>query len=379
METETAPYLGVERLEALLDELEAGSGTDSVVGASFDLRPDDTGLPTAIRILRQAVREALPAKAGDDDLGRLVEHLDETLKTASSAGYPGVFLAGTFKEPTRGIAPVTLPPRNRLQIDQHVSRFELARSRALVRQPVAAVWADRSGLRWAMTRGYAAPLRGESESDTHFMQGSMGRTGQHGRGGSVDRPAGGHGKSNVERSAEEERERFAREAAEIIERQLGGAAIILLDGPPEFGARLESALSDSSHRRVENVTLGEQPPTTEALVSAALERGREAQFERAAALARDVTDGGMGDRAVVGDVAVSAALEQGRLDQLMLHEDAVGHFGDAIDARAKGGLADGARVEALLRAALEQAATVWFTRDEPDAPARSQPLGTLRW
>lgn len=377
MKATTSRQVGLERYEALLVELESDQDDGPIVSGSFDLRPDDTGSPTILHLLRQAVREALPADATDGHLERIEAQLADSLGAAASGGTVGAFVAGTFASPALIVAPVRLPPRNRLDIGDVATRFELERSHALVRTSVAIAWAQRGRLLWALTQRHGDPRSGALEADVHYMEDSVGRTGQHGRGGSVDRPAGGHGKTRVERSAEEERDRFARDAAEIIEQELSSADIILLAGAPEFSARLSSQLSAPVRDRFEAVDLGEDSPTTDLLVETAVERGVRAQYERAAGLAADITSGAAGDLAIVGAEAILTAAQHGRLDQLVLHEDAAGHYGDALDARAQAGLADADVAERLLRANREQSGTAWFRRD--DAPPPAEALGLLRW
>ena len=371
--------LDLERYAALLDELEAAQD-GPIVSGSFDLRPDDTGVPTVIHLLRQAARESLPPDTTDSVLEKLVEDLREALESAATEGHVGVFLAGPMEAPATHLAPSRVPPRNRLWVGERATRFELERSRAALRTRVAAIAAERGRLRWALIEGHGDPQVGELETDDHYMRGAVGRTGQHDRGGSATTPAGGHSKSRIESSAEEERDRFAREAAEDIEQQLGDAAVVLLSGPPEFTARLSAHLSGPLRERVEEVDLEAHATDVQELLAMALERAVQAQYERAASLSEEILSGAHGERAASGNDEILAAIEQGRLQQLVLDEDAAGHYGDAIDARAHAGVSDAQLVEDLLINALRQSATVWFRRDEgaDDAPL-TEPVGLLRW
>ena len=136
--------------------------------------------------------------------------------------------------------------------------------------------------------------------------------------------------------------------------------MVLLSGPPEFTARLSAHLSGPLRERVEEVDLEAHATDVQELLAMALERAVQAQYERAASLSEEILSGAHGERAASGNDEILAAIEQGRLQQLVLDEDAAGHYGDAIDARAHAGVSDAQLVEDLLINALRQSATVWF-------------------
>lgn len=384
-DTKSRPH-GSTDFAVALERLAADRPHDELlVCASFSLEPDDTGSPAAVRVLRQAAREALPADAHDAAIAGLVDDLETMLRSTAGSGHRGVFVAGPLSEPARIVAPLRLPPRNRLDVLRPGAtppRFELARSHALVRLPVAATWVERGGFRWVLTQGQADPLSGQLDSDMHHMRGSVGRTAQHDRGGSVDQPAGGHGKTRIERVSEEERDRFAREVAAVFEQELAGAELILLQGTPEFAARLSGQLSERIRDRIEEVQISEMPPSTEQLAHSATERGVRLQYERAEALATVALSGTLGERVAVGREAIEAAADLGRVADLVVDEDAIGHFGDAADTRWHQPRLPGEHTEELVRRTLEQAGTVWFRRlDEhgSEAAPGPEPVATLRW
>lgn len=381
METNLDQLISLPEFEAELGRLQADSRGTPVSLGSFDLAPDDTGSATALRILRQAAREALPEDASGAQVDELERGLEAALTPLAAAGHRGAFVAGTIAEPGRLRAAVRVSPRNRLQVTALPSRFELARVGALVRLPVGAVWAERSGMRWALTRGHERPDTGALEADDHHMRGAVGRTAQQGRGGAADQPAGGHGKTRIEQISEEQRERYARTLAETIERQLGGAECIVVQGPPEFTARWTAQLGEPLRERLEQSLISETPPDPEVLAAAAIERGRRLQYERAATLTTEALGGAYGQHVAVGLADSEAAVKEGRVEQLVVHEDAVGHLGDAVDARRHESRADAERVERLVRGTLEQGGSVWFRRDE-ELDEHEQPLdpvAVLRW
>ena len=368
---------GAEAFARALDKLE-GATSAPVLSASFDLRPDGNGTPVAPRILREALRTA------DDgslrlDTESLAEGLGATLREAASAGLPGLFVAGPLDDPVRLVSLVPIPPRNHLSVGEAPSRFELERYRALTRIPVAVAWADRSRVAWTLVRGDAEPIEGHLDADPHFMRGSLGRTGQHDRGGPVGSPSGGHSKTRIEESAEEARDHFARDVAERLVPDVRPAEIVIVHGPEEFRARLIAELPQQIRDRIEAADEPEREPTGDDLVTEARERAVGAQFDRAAREAEAIMTGALGERAALDASAIGEASTQGRLEQLILHEEAVSHFGTALDARRHETDHDEALIEGLLREALSQSATCWFAHADQLDSAPDGAIGSLRW
>jgi hypothetical protein len=123
----------------------------------------------------------------------------------------------------------------------------------------------------------------------------------------------------------------------------------------------------------------ERTPSADELAGEAHARAVERQFERAAELARQVSDGGLGDRALRGPGALLSAARQGRLAALVLDEDAMGHLGDAMDARAHAPTQEPGPIEDLLEAARESSAVTWFARGGVVPDGVGGAVGTLRW
>ncbi len=361
--------------EDRLEDLEAEE--QPIVFGSFDLRPDGAGSPTAPRILRQALRQT---DSDGLDHGRLTELLESALDEAAEAGHAGLFLAGTIDAPTRFLLPSATPPRNSLVIARKAPRFELERLRALCRAPAAVVWADRSGVTWAHVGGHGEPVTGRLDGDLHAMHDSLGRTGQHDRGGSAQMPAGGHSKARIEESAEEARDRFAREAAEALQASLTDADELIVHGPPEFSARLVGQLDARLRDRLEESDPVEREPSIDELAAEARELSVRSQYRQASALLDTIIGGAAGERAASKVEVLTEAAAAGRIDTLVFDEDSVGHFGTAIDARVHEPTRDAAVIESLLRSARrDSAATCWFVGHESMDDQTDGVVGLLRW
>lgn len=367
----------LQHFDDALRHLEADEERPIVSGA-FDLRPDGTGSSTVLKELRQAVRLAMPedVRAGAEDL---TDELAAAIEQHAGGGHEGLFVAGSLREPTRLVYPAATPPRNQLRIGERASRFEIERHRALARTPVAALWVERSRILAVLVDGDGTPTIEELEGDSHHMRGTLGRTAQHDRGGPVGSPSGGHSKSNVESSALEERDRFARDAAERVRPLVERGRIVLLQGPEGSTERVLELLEGHGGTLEEGVQ-HDRPPTSEELAAEARERGRRAQYDAAGRLAQRIESGALGNRVAIGAAAISKAAAAGRVESLVLEEDAVGHLGDAYDARPHPPSLEADEVEALLRATLGQAARLYFLEhgDEPDREP-SPPLAALRW
>jgi hypothetical protein len=362
-----------------LESLER-SGEPAIVSASFDLRPGVSGFETATAILREAIRSTeMAAELTEHQVDGLRDELTVALETAVESGAEGLFVAGTLESPTQLRMEVAVAPRHTLEISPRVAWFELERYQALTRPAVAGVWADRSLVRAVLVQQDNGPIVTELEADTHYMERSTGRTGMHGRGGSAAMPAGGHGKTRIEQSAEEERERFAREAAAHLRPRLEGASAIVLHGTPEFEARLLSELSTRVRAHIVSERGLEHQPSADELAQEARNRAVGIQFEAAEEMYRQVHDGAAGDRALSGPEALLITARQGRLGSLVFDEDAVGHLGDAMDARVHAATQDAERIRELLDAARESSASCWFVHSDAMAKGAGGAAGILRW
>ncbi|MEX1345216.1 MAG: hypothetical protein AB1Z63_11135 [Candidatus Limnocylindrales bacterium] len=357
-----------------LDKLES-AGDRPLAFASLDLRPDGSGSPTAPKILREALRST-SAEQTDDE--RVTSALEASIEDFSDR--PGLFVAGPVEEPTDEVTPTPIAPRNTISVGRQAPRFELERYLALTRPVVGAVWANRGSMSWVRCGGSGAPVAGSMSTDPHDMRSIAGRTAQHGRGGSAETPAGGHGKTRIEESAEEARERFAREVAAEIESNLAAAQEVLLYGPVEFRSRLRRQLQNGvlASCLAEVETAGGEDP--EDLVELAWQRCVELQYEGAAERLDAVTSGGLGDQGTDRIEAIVSAAEAGRLQAVVLDEDAVGHFGTALDTRRHEPRSEPETIERLLRLAIHgSGAELWFARSEDMAAHEAGAVGVLRW
>ena len=364
----------ISALRTRLEELEA-SADGLFVFASLDLRPDGSGSPTAPKILRQALRST-PAEQIDDD--RVAAALEASIENHRDK--PGLFAAGPAEEPTDQVTPTPIAPRNTISVGRQAPRLELERYLALTRPVVSVVWANRGSVSWVRIGGSEPPLADSLETDPHGMRSVVGRTAQHDRGGSAETPAGGHGKTRVAESAEEARQRFAREAAAEIELSLPLAQEVVLYGPVEFRSRLRRQLEDGvlAGRLSEAETTDGPEPVH--LVDLAWRRCVELQYEGAAERIEAVASRSLGEQGIESMEALESAAEAGRVEAVVVDEDATGHFGTAIDARRHEPHAEPAVIERLLRKAREgSGAELWFARSEDMADHQASAVGILRW
>jgi hypothetical protein len=123
----------------------------------------------------------------------------------------------------------------------------------------------------------------------------------------------------------------------------------------------------------------EHQPSVDELAHEARTRAVSLQFERAAELYRQVHDGAAGDRALLGPEALLAAARQGRLGSLVFDEDALGHLGDAMDARMHAATQDVELIRDLLDAARDSSVSCWFIRSDAMAKGAGGAAGILRW
>jgi hypothetical protein len=123
----------------------------------------------------------------------------------------------------------------------------------------------------------------------------------------------------------------------------------------------------------------EHQPSAGELAHEARTRAIGIQFERAEELYRQAYDGAAGDRALSGAAALLSAARQGRLGSLVIDEDAVGHLGDAMDARLHAATQDADGIRELLAAARESSATCWFVRSDVMDQRAGGAAGILRW
>ncbi len=364
----------ISALLTRLEELET-SAAGPLVFASLDLRPDGSGSPTAPRVLREALRSTSAGEIDDDHVAAALETSIENLSDR-----PGLFAVGPADKPTEQLSPTPIPPRNTISVGWQAPRLELERYLALTRPVVGVVWANRGSVSWIRVGGSEPPLAGSIETDPRDMRSVSGRTAQHDRGGSADAPAGGHGKTRVQESAEESRDRFARKAAAEIESSLPLAREVVLCGPVEFRSRLRRRLEDGvlADKLSEAETSDEQEPDD--LVDLAWRRCVELQYEGASERLEAVTSRALGDRGVESIEALESAAEAGRVEAVVIDEDATGHFGTAIDARRHEPHTDPEVIERLLRKAREDSgAELWFARSEDMADHDASAVGVLRW
>jgi peptide subunit release factor 1 (eRF1) len=134
--------------------------------------------------------------------------------------------------------------------------------------------------------------------------------------------------NRVERYVEAQRDLFAAEAAEHIQRFLDDDDLLVVAGPEEARAQLLNSIPEEDRETaIEFANLDPTQPERELLASLT-DLVVEVQYQAAAGEVVLWFDGENGSLALGGIESNMQAAEQGRLDTLILHEDAVDHFGN---------------------------------------------------
>lgn len=349
-----------------------------VLTVTSDLGVGGDGRPTALRMLRQAMREGIdryPAAASfsadRDWLDDEAEALETVIEEATARGAAGLAYVGAAGTGFLTTIETAYPLRNAIDIDERPCLFELVRYRylvggAVVLASISVREVDLMRVRYGVTEvteRVDPPERLEKLKQRSKREGF----------GAAD-GSGGHAMNRVQQHIERRRVVFAHEAAEHIARLAEPGDIVLLAG-------VDSARS--AIRRQLPQTLRTVAADAPALDPTEDERTRtawltdivvEAQYAAGDEAAARWFGGEWLERAEGGLDAGLKLAEQGRLGTILLHEDAVDHFGDAADVRSHVPHHDPRQVEALTRAALDQGAELFITRDPR---ALSQHQGVL--
>ncbi|GMU41873.1 MAG: hypothetical protein AMXMBFR23_27390 [Chloroflexota bacterium] len=353
-----------------------------VLTATIDLGVGGDGRPVALRMLQQAVREAT-ARAHPDtshasrrSLDEDAALLEETVVRATAHGAAGLIFASASEDGHLVSVETAVAPRNAVDIGDRPALFEVVRHRYLAGRGAVLVSASVREVSLSRVR-YAVVEDTDAIAPSSRLEKHQQRTKREGR-GAID-GAGGHALNRVEQQVEAARAIFAADAAREIAGFAEPGEVIILAGVDEARAAILHRLPDELRARV--VESPALDPTQDERTRAAdlTTLVVRAQQERGDAVAALWLAGEHGERAIGGITAARQAVEAGRLGTLILHEDAVDHFGTAADARDYEPPHDPAEVEALLHGALAQAADIIVAR-EPRALAEQQGvLGIARY
>ncbi len=364
-----------DSIDDFIRELRAIESAESpILTATIDLRGGSDGRPVALRMLRQAVREATDRYAAevpdrkppvfDED----VETLEAVIDEATSRGAAGLLYVGAADIGLLKTLETAYPLRNAIDIDSAPCLFEVVRYRYLA--GAGAVLASISLREVDITKvRYGIAEATDSVEPPRRIEKLKQRTKPEGFGG--PRGMGGHALNRVHQRIEAVRVQYASEAADRIASLVEAGDVLVLAGTDSGRSAIRRQLPDNLNAQVlESPALD---PTEDG--RARIARLTDLVTEKQYAASDDMTNrwfqGEWGGLAEGGIASASLFAEQGRLGTLILHDDVVDHFGDASDARDRVPQHPPHAIEELVRNALAVSADIIVTR-EPRALAEHQ-------
>lgn len=372
------------RIDELIDALiELESPEYPLVTATIDLRSGSGGQPVAPTLLKQGVREM------EEELGQLRrdtrrsfdadrEALEEAIEHASQDGALGLAYCGAAGAGILRLIETPYPLRNSLHVGQRPWLFELVRTRYLAGRSICLIETDLSTMDITRVRYGAGEDSDTVDWESHYLEKHRQRTRIEGWGGPMA-GAGGHAVNQVERYVEAQRAIFASEAAEQAARFLDPGDLLVVAGPDEARAQILNRLPDEYREQaVESPALDPRQEERE-LHTVLMDLVVDTQFRHAEEAAARWFDGEHQDLALRGPDVIATAAEQGRLGTLILHEDAVDHFGTYDDARRHDPPVPPEPIEDLLHLALRQSADVLFTREPRVLEEQNGAIGIARF
>lgn len=360
---------------------------------SLDLRRNAQGVSLAPTVLKDALRgaeELLP-----DLDAQTLKWFRETedavaagMEAAIRDGAHGYYYVGAEHDDIHFELRAVRPFRNSLRVGDRPGIFELERRHFLEDRPVCVVLVDSHTMEVVRIRFGVEEASAELDEDPHYKRSPRGRTAQErkvggsaeGAVGGSDSVGGGHSYSTIDRRIQEARRRFAQTAADELEEFMEPDDLMIVSGEVEARSHLLNMLREDVRERArEHPSMWVGQDRTE-LTEMAVELAIEHQYALADGEAVRWLSGEYGERAVSGIEGDRIASEQGRLGTLIIHDSAVDHFGDHMDARQHASPVDGKAVEDLLWQALEQSSPdVYFTGHDPVLEQHEGVIGVLRW
>lgn len=370
-------------IDAMIERMRLVQAADApVLTASIDLGVGGDGQPVASRMLRQAVREAIgrypddPARPARESLEEDAETLETMIEEATARGAAGLIYVGSRASDVLLTLETLYPIRNAVDIAEEPALFELVRYRYLAGTGV--VLAE-IGLREVSIRRlqYAVTDATRRVEPSERIEKVKQRTGRDQQG--APDGSGGHSLNRLERHIEERRVQYAAEAAEQIVAMMQRGDLLLLAGTDSGRGAIRRQLPEAIAEAA--IDAGQLDPTQDDRSQAAwlMDLAVQSQYAHADAEAARWFDGAWTDLALAGIEGVRGAADAGRLATLIVHEDAVDHFGTAADARDQAVREESRAVEELVRAALAQAASVLVTRDLRVLAEHQGVLGIARY
>lgn len=364
-------------LEVLGRELSAlHTAGAPLITVSLDLRLPALGAaPAGPNAVRQALNEeasrlGITSQADQRSFNEDMTRLESATREAVADGAQGLFFVGCAAEEIAYQVAMPSPFRNSARIGERPWLFELERMRYLFGQPFSVVFVDLHTMSMVRVRyGEGAETAGV-DYDKHWLSKKAGRTAVSGRSGAAGSgamgvtsgPMGGHGYNRVEQMVEEHRREFAREAATELEAFIGNDEPFLLAGVPEARSQLLAQLDRRLAERAIEVSAARAGADPADLASEAMALSRDQQIMQANAAATEWLSGAVGERLAAGRAAVLRSLAEGRLGEVVIHEESVGHLGQAEDTRPQGATGDDEPIDDILRQSKATDVTIRFGR-----------------
>jgi hypothetical protein len=366
------------RMEGALNQfrdrlLAAQESEHPFVTATLDLRRGGTaGEPTAHIVVEQALREGASAEgvksaADTKSFNADREALRQAIDEATSAGAQGLAFAGSAGAGFRAEIRLPLPFRNDVRVGKRPWLFEVERFIYLHGRPVVLILADTHTVemrRFSFGEQVAEDLvDADAQALTRATHGRTNIEGRTGRAGAGDIGfSGGHSRNDVQRVINAHRFQFAKESGQEVSAFVQEGDLVVLAGVEEARSQLLNALPEGFGREL--IVTGHDPTgqADTALFEYGAERALEGRFAAADRRAEEILSGAHRDLGVLGLAGVRRAAREGRLGELILHEDVVGHWGSAEDAREHPSRGFDAEIDDLLRTALGLSAEVAFSR-----------------
>jgi len=370
----------LQAFRRLLRSIEAEDGP--VLTVSLDLRQGPPGAPPPARTVAKeafsltlsasepATKQAAEAFEGEREL------LERAVEEAIASGALGLLYVSLPLQGTRDELHLPLPVRNDVRIGPRPWLWELERYRYFFHRPVTIAIVDLHTVEVTRIRYGDVQATGGVDWSEHPLMKRHGRAATEGR-GAVGAAAGGwHSKNKIEEVVDAHRAMFSKEAAREVEKFLDGATFVVA-GPDEARAQLLGELPEEVRARAIQLPGNESHrprERRELLLLAARVAEEHSRREARAALERWRGSG----KFLSGPEALRTALEEGRVDSILFHENGVGHWGTADDARHVPPLGDEALLEELLGRALDTSASVLFG-DLEELVEEGCAAALLRW
>lgn len=349
------------------------------LSVSLDLRPNADGRSTAESALRAAWSGLGDQLTTPDELfGEVIDNLRDSLAEEMRVGTEGLYLLASAEDTENPrVFTMETPLRNDLRVTARPWLIELERVAFLSRRPIVSAFANRDGVE--LMRVVLGEIDEESAVDhpTHGLRHTRGRTSAE-RFGGATAPFGGHSWNRVENSVEEHRAAAAREGAEAIGEMMQDGDQLVVAGPPEPRAELVNHLPDNLRAGMREQD-GEFDRDQSQRYEWSTQLARDLQLEVGDELARDILSGAWGERIARGRNSIDTMFRNGRVSQLVMHEDAVTHWGVASDARQVAAPWDDSWYGEALWKARDTSAGVLFSRHPALLEEQEGVVATLRW